>query len=317
MSTNTNEFVHPSAIKSWDEYSFINNIQTPQEFNEYKSRANEEFNARISIWNGNIAILGVDAIVSAERSDLKTNGGVSLAIRNAAAPNFSEIIKQSAPIQEGHSVRIKSEGLPSKYLILAVGPTMNDRNKLKEVYQSILSNFQETEGEDKIYSIAIPCISTGANGFDHEEAADIALSTVREYFESREERSIQRVIFVTYSPADYDAYNKLLFKHFPIPDYPPVDESIRKINIRLNDLIRKRNYRNKLVNSIPLPKLNERSIHEYTAIPGMYGGFEYTIMPSGDSYELTTESWCRVVGGSGQRHVITPDSTILVAEGLY
>lgn len=47
-------------------------------------------------------------------------------------------------------------------------------------------------------------------------------------------------------------------------------------------------------------------------VPGMYGGFRYEL--DGDS--LVTESWSRVVGGSGRRHRITARSTELVAEGF-
>ncbi len=47
-------------------------------------------------------------------------------------------------------------------------------------------------------------------------------------------------------------------------------------------------------------------------VPGMHGGFEIHLR---DGY-LEVASWCRVVGGSGQRHVITQDGTTLVEEGF-
>ena len=47
-------------------------------------------------------------------------------------------------------------------------------------------------------------------------------------------------------------------------------------------------------------------------IPGMYGGFSIQLMRG----YLYTESWSRVVGGSGQAHVITTDGTSLVNEGF-
>ena len=54
----------------------------------------------------------------------------------------------------------------------------------------------------------------------------------------------------------------------------------------------------------------------YFAVPGMYGGFSYRFEGEPGAPRLVVESWCRVVEGSGQRHVITPDSTELVAEGF-
>lgn len=51
-------------------------------------------------------------------------------------------------------------------------------------------------------------------------------------------------------------------------------------------------------------------------VPGMYGGFSYRLESTGADAKLVAESWCRVVGGSGQRHEITPDGSRLVAEGF-
>ncbi len=49
------------------------------------------------------------------------------------------------------------------------------------------------------------------------------------------------------------------------------------------------------------------------AVPGMYGGFAIELMK--ESY-LYVESWIRVVGYSGQAHVITHEGVTLVDEGF-
>jgi hypothetical protein len=49
------------------------------------------------------------------------------------------------------------------------------------------------------------------------------------------------------------------------------------------------------------------------AVPGMYGGFSIALMKSNYLY---VESWMRVVGGSGQAHVITHEGVTLVDEGF-
>lgn len=51
-------------------------------------------------------------------------------------------------------------------------------------------------------------------------------------------------------------------------------------------------------------------------VPGMYGGFSYRLDCAGAEARLVSESWCRVVGGSGQRHEITPTGSRLVEEGF-
>ena len=52
------------------------------------------------------------------------------------------------------------------------------------------------------------------------------------------------------------------------------------------------------------------------AVPGMYGGFSYRLEAGGVRPKLVSESWCRVVDGSGQRHEITPGGSQLVDEGF-
>jgi hypothetical protein len=56
--------------------------------------------------------------------------------------------------------------------------------------------------------------------------------------------------------------------------------------------------------------------HMWFQVPGMYGGFSYRLEAAGVEAKLVSESWCRVVGGSGQRHEITSAGSQLVEEGF-
>ena len=57
-------------------------------------------------------------------------------------------------------------------------------------------------------TIAFPSISTGIYGFPIERAARIAVSEVGAFLEL--DRSLQHVIFVTFSPADYATYERVM-----------------------------------------------------------------------------------------------------------
>ncbi|KAK3091429.1 hypothetical protein FSP39_019819 [Pinctada imbricata] len=48
-------------------------------------------------------------------------------------------------------------------------------------------------------------------------------------------------------------------------------------------------------------------------IPGMYGGFNIEATDEG----VETSSWCRVVGGSGERHVIDKEGNVTLAESGF
>lgn len=73
-------------------------------------------------------------------------------------------------------------------------------------------------------------------------------------------------------------------------------------------------------NRLRLPELEilleiERP-HMWFAVPGMYGGFSYRLEAAGVGATLVSESWCRVVEGSGQRHVINSAGSKLIDEGF-
>lgn len=87
---------------------------------------------------------------------------------------------------------------------------------------------------------------------------------------------------------------------------------------RANDLVRE--------HALRLPELEIllelQATHEpekltmWFAVPGMYGGFAFDFVTEGVDARLVTESWCRVEGGSGQRHEITSAGSVLVEEGF-
>jgi hypothetical protein len=81
---------------------------------------------------------------------------------------------------------------------------------------------------------------------------------------------------------------------------------------RADDLITR--YAVRLPELEPLLELDDQEV--WFPVPGMYGGFRYHLEGSGIDARLVTESFCRVAGGSGQRHDITTDGSRLVAEGF-
>ena len=65
--------------------------------------------------------------------------------------------------------------------------------------------------------------------------------------------------------------------------------------------------------SVPTEVVEVEGIDQlWLPYPGMYGGFSIAVYKK----RLFVESWCRVVGGSGQAHVITEHGCTLVDEGF-
>ncbi|GDX83357.1 hypothetical protein LBMAG42_51680 [Deltaproteobacteria bacterium] len=64
----------------------------------------------------------------------------------------------------------------------------------------------------------------------------------------------------------------------------------------------------------PLLEMDEPRM--WFPVPGMYGGFSFRLDLGADVPKLVSESWCRVVGGSGERHEVTVDGARLVDRGF-
>jgi len=98
-------------------------------------------------------------------------------------------------------------------------------------------------------------------------------------------------------------------------------ESLLKMQEYFHEVINGRINVQRKSTSLRLPDLEVllelEDPHMWFPVPGMYGGFNYRLAYNRDkSLRLISESWSRVVGGSGQRHEITPEGSELVDEGF-
>lgn len=77
-------------------------------------------------------------------------------------------------------------------------------DQLKSCYESCL----ELAAEKGLRSIAFCCISTGEFHFPNDEAAKIAVDTVKNFL--KKDERIEKVIFNVFKDLDLDIYEKLL-----------------------------------------------------------------------------------------------------------
>lgn len=64
--------------------------------------------------------------------------------------------------------------------------------------------------ESNLKSIAFSCLSTGVYGYPPYEAAQVALSTVREFLDSEDGKRVDLVVFCLFEMKDVRAYNELI-----------------------------------------------------------------------------------------------------------
>jgi len=150
----------------------------------------------------------VDAIVNAANAELRTGGGVAGAIHRAAGPGLEEECRPLAPIRPGEAVITGAHDLPNRYVIHCLGPVYGRDEPADALLAGCYRNALRLADEAELGSVAFPAISTGVFGYPVEEAARVALRTVREVAGALQ--SVDMVRFVLFSEDDLRVHREVL-----------------------------------------------------------------------------------------------------------
>lgn len=186
-----------------------------------------EIRPGLSLWQGDITRLQVDAILNAANSQMlgcfvpchacidnciHTFAGVQL--RQACARQMDQLRAEYGPgYEQPTAVPMLTEGfnLPAKHVIHIVGPivtgplTAAHERALADCYKNTL----DMCGEHGLRTLALCCLSTGVFRFPNRRAAEIAVSAVEGWLWEHPGQ-MDRVIFNVFKDEDKEIYEQLL-----------------------------------------------------------------------------------------------------------
>jgi O-acetyl-ADP-ribose deacetylase (regulator of RNase III) len=169
---------------------------------------------RIKVIKGDITKCNVDAIVNAANTSLMGGGGVDGAIHRTGGPAILEdcrrIVARQGGCKTGQAVITTGVNLPANHVIHTVGPVYNGgKGNVGELLKSCYLNSLMLAIENDCKTIAFPNISTGIYGYPKSAAAEIAVTTVKEFIDKND--GIEKVIFVCFDEENYGLIEKLIY----------------------------------------------------------------------------------------------------------
>ena len=185
------------------------------------------FADRLSIWQGDITRLAVDAVVNAANAQMlgcfqpchscidnciHTFAGVQLRAECARQMNTLRI-RYGRNYEQPTAVPMLTDGynLPARKVVHIVGPVVYGRltPELEKDLADCYRNTLDLCAENGLRSVAFCCISTGVFHFPANRAAEIAIGTVTEWLRKNGEK-MDRVIFNVFNDKDKGYYEQLL-----------------------------------------------------------------------------------------------------------
>src|SRR5687767_3351210 len=163
---------------------------------------------KITFVQGDITEQDVDAIVNAANHTLLGGGGVDGAIHRRGGPEIlaecQQIRQERYPdgLPTGEAVATTGGRLRARWVIHTVGPTYAESKDKSQLLADCFRNSLRIADELGATTVAFPAISTGVYRWPVDDAARIALDTVRV-----SDTRVDEVRFVLFDQGAYDVFN--------------------------------------------------------------------------------------------------------------
>jgi O-acetyl-ADP-ribose deacetylase len=147
----------------------------------------------LSVVDGDITALEVDAIANAANDALWMGAGVAGAIKRGGGEEIEREAVAKGPIEIGDAVATGAGRLPAQWVIhgAVMGQDLRtDAVLVRRTTESCLRVADEVGAR----SLALPAFGTGVGGFPLDECARIMVEAVRAY----EPSSLERVVFAVF-----------------------------------------------------------------------------------------------------------------------
>jgi len=156
----------------------------------------------LSVVEGDISALDVDAVANAANDRLWMGAGVAGALKRAGGEEIEREAVAKGPIAVGDAVATGAGQLPARWVVHAAVMGQDLRTSADAI-ASATRRALEVADELGAESLALPAFGTGVGGFPLDECARLMVAEARAY----EPRALRRVVFAVYGAEAAAAFN--------------------------------------------------------------------------------------------------------------
>jgi len=159
--------------------------------------------AEITLYQGDITQLAIEAIVNAANNHLWMGAGVAGAIKRAGGADIEREAVSKGPIPVGEAVVTGAGQLKAQYVIHAAAMGQDLRTDAEKIRAATANSLKRAD-ELGLKSIAFPALGTGVGGFSYQQAAEVMIKAIRQHLDG--ETSLEEVVLALYGQQAYDAF---------------------------------------------------------------------------------------------------------------
>lgn len=162
---------------------------------------------KISLQQGDLTEMDVDAVVNAANNDLQLGGGLAGVIRRRAGESIQRECNQIGSIPVGGAAMTSGGKLKARHIIHAASMELGGHTTSRALRCSTAHSLR-IAAEKGLRTIAFPAVGTGIGGFPLSECADIMLREAAEHL--KRPTSLETIYFVLFDARALAAFEKEL-----------------------------------------------------------------------------------------------------------
>jgi O-acetyl-ADP-ribose deacetylase len=162
---------------------------------------------KITLLQGDLTEMDVDAIVNAANNDLQLGGGVAGAIRRKGGDAIQRECDAIGSIPIGGAAITTGGKLRARFVIHAASMQLGGATTARALLSST-AHALRIASEKGLHTIAFPAVGTGIAGFPISECARIMLREVVEHL--KKPTSLEKIYFVLFDTQALSEFEKAL-----------------------------------------------------------------------------------------------------------